>query len=513
MNDLRIYLKLLILSLINLIAQTELLNNENPLFNNSLLALANLLPTEKIIENEINQNKISSENEKKDYKLTAKNITLLIPELHYSSSNGLIELSSINITADFLEVESSDKHVADDKNSNLFYEYPELVSSINKSVNPCNDFYEFVCSGWKHNNPIEADKTSSNQFQLISNLIEKREKEILDNRQTFHSYPPYDKMMFNLYDSCLDIANRLKTGSSLLLQKLRKLKQSKNMRYITDWLINVWPVNLFYQISVGPDMRNTSRNIITINPNNVFLMSEKLYLEENMAPKYLEALKEYLTKLLELLYTDDSEQIIFKKLNKKEDISRRVNSFIQVELQMAKIINETDKHYDNAYADDEYLIIQKFQNNLAGSINWVRYLQNILPQQVLLQKYPDGVANVEARISEVTLIKKFDRLAQNLSGQVLSDYMDWKLILSEVTYLDDRFLDVGFELDRVLQGSVERPAHWKECKNVLINVFPALIERVYIERYMNVNATKIQIEEMFLNVKKEFHSMLDHNGV
>jgi len=31
-----------------------------------------------------------------------------------------------------------------------------------------------------------------------------------------------------------------------------------------------------------------------------------------------------------------------------------------------------------------------------------------------------------------------------LSGQVLSDYMDWKLILSEVTYLDDRFLDVGF---------------------------------------------------------------------
>jgi len=81
----------------------------------------------------------------------------------------------------------------------------------------------------------------------------------------------------------------------------------------------------------------------------VFLMSEKLYLEENMAPKYLEALKEYLTKLLELLYTDDSEQIIFKKLNKKEDISRRVNSFIQVELQMAKIINETDKHYVNFY--------------------------------------------------------------------------------------------------------------------------------------------------------------------
>jgi len=55
--------------------------------------------------------------------------------------------------------------------------------------------------------------------------------------------------------------------------------------------------------------------------------------------------------------------------------------------------------------------------------------------------------------------------------------MDWKVILSEVSHLDDRYLDVGFELDRVLQGSKERAARWKECKSVVLNVFPALLER------------------------------------
>jgi hypothetical protein len=35
-------------------------------------------------------------------------------------------------------------------------------------------------------------------------------------------------------------------------------------------------------------------------------------------------------------------------------------------------------------------------------------------------------------------------MARNLSGQLLSDYMDWKVILSEASHLDDRFLDVGF---------------------------------------------------------------------
>ena len=39
-------------------------------------------------------------------RVVAKNVTVFIPELHFSSSNGLVELSSINITADFLEVDS-----------------------------------------------------------------------------------------------------------------------------------------------------------------------------------------------------------------------------------------------------------------------------------------------------------------------------------------------------------------------------------------------------------------------
>lgn len=66
-------------------------------------------------------------------------------------------------------------------------------------------------------------------------------------------------------------------------------------------------------------------------------MSEKLYLEENMAPKYIAALKTYLAQILELLYADDKGQSIFKAANREADIQRRVDSFIQVEVEMAKV--------------------------------------------------------------------------------------------------------------------------------------------------------------------------------
>ncbi|KAL3113067.1 hypothetical protein niasHT_013532 [Heterodera trifolii] len=470
---------------------------------------------------------------KEQFKLEAKNVTIFIPELHFSSQNGVIEMSSFNITADFLEVNSAegDQQRADSSpktppllpfanepfspanssfGSNLF-EYPELVASLNLSLNPCDNFYEFVCDGWMKSNPIDEDKTSANQFQLINNLIEDRVKAILDDRAHFHALPPYDRMMFAMFDACMDNVSRRVAGSNILLKTLKSLKQSRGMRYVTDWLLKVWPVNLFYAVSVGPDMRNTSATILTISPNNLFLLSEKLYIEENLAPKYVAALKQFLRKVLELLYEDDQRQTVFRRANKAADIERRVNAFVEVEVRMALLINGTDKHYDNAYREDSYITLQELQDTLAGTINWPKYLKNILPNEVISRRYSEAIGTVKVRIAEVQLIKKFEKLARSLSGQILSDYMDWKVILSGIGHLDNRFLEAQFELDRVLQGSLARPAQWKECKNVVLGFFPALIERVYIHRHLEVNATKQQLKEMFEDVKTSFHQMLDLN--
>jgi hypothetical protein len=49
--------------------------------------------------------------------------------------------------------------------------------------------------------------------------------------------------------------------------------------------------------------------------------------------------------------------------------------------------------------------LKEFQDTLAGTINWTRYVQNVLPPEVLLKKFPNGIGAAEARISEVELIK------------------------------------------------------------------------------------------------------------
>ena len=43
------------------------------------------------------------------------------------------------------------------------------VTSLDRSVDPCTDFYKFSCGGWQKNNPIPADQASWSVYAKLGN--------------------------------------------------------------------------------------------------------------------------------------------------------------------------------------------------------------------------------------------------------------------------------------------------------------------------------------------------------
>ncbi|KAH7716178.1 Protein NEP-1 [Aphelenchoides avenae] len=383
--------------------------------------------------------------------------------------------------------------------------YPAIASSLNYQLNPCDNFYEFVCDGWTKSHTIDEDKVGVSHFSVMSDKIEQDIRDVLESDHE-PTLPPYDGMMHALYNACMDTDARKSDGSSILLKTMLELKHSKEIRFITDWLISVFPITLFYGVAVGPDYRDSSRNIISVSPAVAFLGSEKYYLEEGFAP-VIASLRRYLRQVLLFLADDDKGHEIFS--GTEAEIERRIDSFMQVEAAIATIQNISDRHFDNAYADDMHMTVQELHDTLAPTINWHRYAQAFLPEEVL-DSFGGDIPSMMVHVQSLECIRKLEHLSRNLSAQVLSDLLDWRIILNYANFLDDRFLEARFELDRSMQGAESRAPKWEECRTAATIVFTPLVERIFIQRTFK-NVTREQITSIFNNVHDAFQEMLLEN--
>uniref|UniRef100_A0A1I7XA43 Peptidase_M13 domain-containing protein n=1 Tax=Heterorhabditis bacteriophora TaxID=37862 RepID=A0A1I7XA43_HETBA len=304
-----------------------------------------------------------------------------------------------------------------------------LTKSINFTVDPCDDFFEFTCGNWIETHPIPNHLTSYSHFRILS------EKVLNEMRELFESEVPSKSNSINvlksLYRKCMDKETLNRIGAKEMLETIKgfghwpmisnDMWDRKNFD-LTNLLINVGQsrgVDVFISNYITVDSKNVSRRILEFDQGDVGLgdSTREYYLNDKYKDK-ISTYKQYLIQKAKLL-TEDAELTV-----NEHTIELDIEEIINFEKQFAQIIvpDEERRNYTQLYNLRKISDLDKYM----PLIDWNRYLRAGMPHAVhtYIDSDPDIIITDLAYLERLTFIYPYniDIFFQLLCYKCLKNY-------------------------------------------------------------------------------------------
>lgn len=354
------------------------------------------------------------------------------------------------------------------------------TTAIDRSVDPCVDFYRFACGTWMANNPIPGDRTRWGRFDKLSEDNLEKLHQILESAAA--ADPKRDAIqqkVGDFYAACMNEEAANAAGNKPLQPELKRIDAIKNRSQLLAEVarLHLQGIGALFGFGSGPDLHDATTVIAHVVDGGISLPDRDYYLKDD--PKSKETQERYIAhvqKMLELAgQKTDSAAIDAKKI-------------MAVETALAKANMDRVSRRDPNNRDHKMTVAALVED--APNFEFARYFADIAaPKFESL-----NVANPEF----------FKTISAALDSVPLADwkaYLRWRYVRSMAPLLSEPFVQEEFAFwNQHLRGQKEPEVRWKRCTRFTDRALGEALGQLYVARHFAGDA-KERTHELVVNVE------------
>jgi endothelin-converting enzyme/putative endopeptidase len=356
------------------------------------------------------------------------------------------------------------------------------VTSMDRSVDPCVDFFAYSCGGWIKNNPIPADQSSWDTYSKMQDENLARLRGILEAA----SAPDPGRSAVNqkigdYYASCMDETAIDGKGAEPLKAELDRIARINSKSELADVAAAMIDDNVLFRFESIQDFRDANQVIANADQGGLGLPDRDYYTKDDA--KSQELRRQYLAHVQKMFgLLGDSPQAA----------AAAAQTVVRIETGLAKgsmtrVERRNPKALDHKMATTEL-------EKLSPDFPWPVYFAKVgMPALASL--------NVSAP-------NFFKTLSAQLAADSLSDwktYLRWHLVHANAPFLSAPFVNENFAFyGKTLRGQQELQPRWKRCTRGVDGDLGEALGQAYVEKYFSPEA-----KQQALKMVKEIDAAME----
>jgi putative endopeptidase len=358
------------------------------------------------------------------------------------------------------------------------------LNSMDRSIDPCVDFFAYSCGGWIKNNPIPPDQSSWDTYSKMQDENLSQLRGILEAAAAPSSgRNAVTQKIGDYYASCMDEKAIDAKGAEPIQPILDQIAKLKSKSEIADLAALMVYDNVLFRFDSIQDFRDANQVIADVYQGGLGLPDRDYYTKDDA--KSQELRKGYLAHV----------QKMFELLGDKPDAAAsEAQTIMSIETALAKgsmtrVEQRDPKALDHKMTGGEL-------EKLSPEFQWHMYFTKV------------GMPSLSSL--NVAMPNFFKAMSEELNAASLDDwktYLRWHLVHADAPFLSTAFVNENFAFyGKTLRGQQEIQPRWKRCTEGVDRDLGEALGQAYVDKYFSPEA-----KQQALKMVKEIEAAMQQD--